>query len=194
MKRRVHSPATAAARAPIPVSAAIPAMAKAHEWLERAKLPAHRTILDLPLLELECMKVLWQLGEAPVSRIREILSRRRALAYTTIETLVNRLVKKGVAGRRKQGPIYVYWAECSRDEACQHALQRLIDHFFGSRAMLQSYLSGKGLEPTPRPGTAAARARTAAWTRPIATGRRKPAKAAGSKPEPPAAPIETSLL
>lgn len=165
-----------------------------YEWLENAKLPAHRTALDLPLLELECMKILWQLGESRVAQIREILRRRRPLAYTTVETLINRLLRKGLVGRRKEGAVFVYWPECTREEACQHALQRVVDHFFfGSRTMLQSYLSGKPL-PASISSSAAGRPRTrlAAWTKTPARGRA--AKREASKPEPAGAAIETSLL
>lgn len=169
------------------------------EWYERAKLPAHRTPLDLPLLELECMKILWQLGEAPVWQIREILSRRRALAYTTVETLMNRLVKKGAVSRRKQGAVYLYRPECAREEACQHALQRLLDHFFyGSRESLLAYLSGKKTEVAlAAPQASLPRRRRALPPVAASPVRRKATAKAGAgkvEPEPVEAGMETSLL
>lgn len=168
------------------------------EWVERAKLPAHRTPLDLPLLELECLKILWQLGEAPVWQIREILSRRRALAYTTVETLMNRLVKKGAVARQKQGAVYLYWPQYTREEACQHALQRLIDHFFyGSRESLEAYLGGESMEvvmATPRASRPRGQAALPAAS--VTSVRRKAAKPSARKlePEPAGETIETSLL
>lgn len=187
--------ATAANPSAPVASAAENPVARAYEWMERAKLPAERTVLDLPLLELECMNVLWQLGEAPVSRIRSILTRRRALAYTTIETLMNRLVKKGIVNRRKEGPVYLYWPECTLEEACEHAVQRLIDHFFfGSRAMLEAYLGGKGAESAMKAAASEPRGRSRWAAVPAAPARRKAAKAEKSKAEVPGAAIETSLL
>ena len=200
--RRVVTPA----RAPAPVERSDHrANVTGTEWYERAKLPAHRTPMDLPLLELECMKILWQISEASVSKIRDILSRRRVLAYTTVETVMNRLVKKGAATRCKEGAVYIYWPQYTREEACQHALQRLVDHFFfGSRESLQAYLGGKGMETffgTPdasqarrqphAPATIPTPARRKAAAKPRPG---KPALAGKLEPEPTAAAIDTSLL
>ena len=205
MKRRVTGSANSgrsaagarAPAAPAAVAATPGDSVGGTDWYERAKLPAHRTPLDLPLLELECMKILWQLGEAPVWQIREILSRRRPLAYTTVETLMNRLVKKGAVSRRKQGAVYLYWPECTREEAFRHALQRLLDHFFyGSRESLLAYLSGKKTEAGMAVLPESQPRRRAALPPPAPVRRKAGAKPGAGKhePEPAEAGMETSLL
>src|SRR5258705_6396994 len=56
-----------------------------------------------PPLELECLKALWALGEGNVKEVRDHLAPGRPLAYTTVMTLLERLVRKGGGSRRKVG-------------------------------------------------------------------------------------------
>src|SRR5512138_2516430 len=84
-----------------------------------------------PPLELECLKVLWQLGEGSVKDVRSGLAESRNLAYTTVMTLMDRLVKKGSASRRKSGRMFLYAPVLPRDHARRLAVQELVDTFFG---------------------------------------------------------------
>ena len=68
-----------------------------------------------PPLEMECLKALWDLGEANVHQVREHLAATRPLAYTTVMTLLERLAKRGRAARRKQGRGFVYNPEVTRE-------------------------------------------------------------------------------
>jgi len=97
--------------------------------------------LSLPPLELECMKMLWTLGQANVHGIRAGMLASRPLAYTTVMTIMGRLARKGVVERRKQGRFHVYRPLVSDSEVREHAVGRLIDDFFrGSRESLRGYL------------------------------------------------------
>ena len=64
--------------------------------------------LDLPPLELECMKVLWALGEGTVHTVHSQIFAARPLAYTTIMTIMVRLARKGVVERQKRGRAHFY--------------------------------------------------------------------------------------
>jgi len=97
---------------------------------ERAHGP-RRSVLDLAPLELDCMNTLWPLGEATVREIRDRLAERRARAYTTIMTIMDRLARKGIVERRKSGRKYVYRARLSAQEARTHALEQVLENFFG---------------------------------------------------------------
>jgi len=98
-------------------------------------------LLSLPPLELECMKMLWTLGQANVHGIRAGLLASRPLAYTTVMTIMGRLARKGVVERRKQGHFHVYRPLVSDSEVRDHAVGRLINDFFrGSRESLREYL------------------------------------------------------
>jgi BlaI family transcriptional regulator, penicillinase repressor len=142
-------------------------------------------LLDLPALELECMKALWALNQATVEEIRARLLPRRPLAYTTVLTVMDRLSRKGVAERRKRGRAHVYTAVVPEDSVRDHALERLIENFFaGSRDQLRSHL-GSGRAPEVRPPHPP----PSQQPHPVARASRKPKEA-----ELPAEKIDTSLL
>ena len=94
-----------------------------------------------PPLELECLKEIWRLGEGSVKDVRDGLAPRRDLAYTTVMTLLERLVRKGAVSRRKTGRSFVYSALLSRECVRQLAVKDLVDTFFeGSEESLRAYL------------------------------------------------------
>jgi len=109
--------------------------------VERTASPRH-SLLDLAPLELECMNMLWPLGEATVREIRDRLSPRRARAYTTIMTIMDRLARKGVVERRKSGRAYIYRARLAAADARSQALAQIVDSFFGgSKEALLAHLN-----------------------------------------------------
>ena len=120
----------------------------------------------LPPLELEAMKSLWALGEGTVSQVQQHMRPARALAYTTVMTLLDRLAKKGAVSRRKQSRSYVYKPVLQRQEALELALDRLLRDFFGdSRQQLRAHLEN---EPRPAaPDRPTARDRPAAEDEPL---------------------------
>ncbi|MGH9804495.1 MAG: BlaI/MecI/CopY family transcriptional regulator, partial [Candidatus Acidiferrales bacterium] len=111
--------------------------------LDRRPAGPRKTLYDLPPLELECMKALWSLGEASVREIREQLAgARRLFAYTTIETIMDRLARKGAVERRKVGRAHRYTPVYKRTEAREQAVSAVVNHFFdGSRRALAAHLS-----------------------------------------------------
>ncbi|MEB3206535.1 MAG: BlaI/MecI/CopY family transcriptional regulator [Vampirovibrionales bacterium] len=51
-------------------------------------------------------------------------------AYTTVKTVLDRLVDKGLAEREKEGKKYFYRSLMSRDSAGRQALQKVLRQFF----------------------------------------------------------------
>src|ERR1700678_434015 len=103
--------------------------------------PPRRAVLDLAPLELDCMNTLWPVGEATVREIRDLLASRRARAFPTIMTLMDRLARKGVVERRKAGRAYIYRPKLSAEEARAQALAQVVENFFGgSKAALRAEL------------------------------------------------------
>jgi len=131
---------------------------------------ARKTIYELPPLELECMKAVWEQGEASVRQIREQLAAdHRPLAYTTVETIMDRLSRKGAVSRRKVGKAHVYTAVYLKSAARAQAVAAVVEHFFGgSRAALRGHLDGAPVTEThrPRPASPATSPRPRAATRP----------------------------
>ena len=94
-----------------------------------------------PPLELECLKSLWCIGEGNVKDVRTVVADSRPLAYTTIMTVLDRLVRKGVVSRRKVGRSFVYSPVLSRESLRRVAVRELVRCFFeGSDQALLDYL------------------------------------------------------
>jgi predicted transcriptional regulator len=112
--------------------------------VHRGPGPRH-SILDLAPLELECMSVLWPLGEGTVRDIHRQLAASRPRAYTTIMTIMDRLAHKGIVARRRVGRAYRYQANLSVDEARVSAIEKIVTGFFaGSAEALAAHLAASG--------------------------------------------------
>lgn len=107
----------------------------------------------IPPLELEALKVLWDLGEGTVREIQIEMSRHRPLAYTTVMTLLDRLARRGAVERRKQGRAHVFQPALARETARELAIDRLAYDFFnGSRDDLLQYLNAPAAPNRGREG------------------------------------------
>ena len=113
-----------------------------------------RTVRDVPPpLELACLSALWRLGEGNVRAVQEIVAATRPLAYTTIMTVLDRLVRKGKLTRRKSGRSFLYAPAQSRDALRRAAVRELVDGYFdGSERALIAFLEGAAIaDPVPPP-------------------------------------------
>jgi BlaI family penicillinase repressor len=100
--------------------------------MSNSKVPSPRhALLDLAPLELDCMNMLWPMGEGTVREIRDALATRRPRAYTTIMTIMDRLARKGIVERHKTGRAYIYKPNLTAEDARGHALAQVIESFFG---------------------------------------------------------------
>jgi len=101
-----------------------------------------KTARDVPPpLELLCLKALWTLGKGNVREVQRLVSESRPLAYTTIMTVLDRLVRKGKLARSKSGRAFVYAPQQSRDAIRRAAVRMVVDEFFdGSEENLIQFL------------------------------------------------------
>jgi BlaI family penicillinase repressor len=87
----------------------------------------------LSKLELKIMEAFWERGTLAIREVQESFPHKKRPAYTTVQTMVNRLEGKGALRRsRKIGNAHIYEAVISRTAA----QRRLIDEFlsmFGGR-------------------------------------------------------------
>lgn len=82
--------------------------------------------------ELDIMKALWDSGGGTVAEVHELLVERRgSVAYTTVQTMLNRLEEKGHVRREKVGRAYTYKPVMKEPAAAKVAVRRVIDRFFG---------------------------------------------------------------
>ncbi len=84
-------------------------------------------------LELEIMNVLWETGPANVQTVQAHI-KGRELAYTTVQTMLNVLHRKGKVKRRLKDRAYLYRPVLSRQNAVRQAVGDMLDRFFGGSA------------------------------------------------------------
>jgi predicted transcriptional regulator len=88
---------------------------------------------SLTPLELELMNVLWETGPANVQTVQAGL-KTRDLAYTTVQTMLNILHRKGRVKRQLKDRAYIYRPVLSRQKAVTQAVGEMLDRFFGGSA------------------------------------------------------------
>jgi len=86
-------------------------------------------------LELEIMKVIWDLEKASVRDVLLCLKKKRKIAYTTVMTVMSRLSEKGVLRRSlNDSGAYIYIPQYKSKEeflihSSQKAVQNIIDEY-----------------------------------------------------------------
>ena len=86
----------------------------------------------LTKLELKIMQVIWRCGRSTVSAVQAEVE--PALAYTTVQTMLNILHRKGRVTRRLKDRAYLYRPVLSRQKAITQAVGDMLDRFFGGSA------------------------------------------------------------
>jgi predicted transcriptional regulator len=79
-------------------------------------------------LEAAIMQIVWRQGEATVRDVWSELTQTRALAYTTVMTVMRRLVPKGVLTIRKAGQSYVYRALVTPEQLMARRAEEAVQH------------------------------------------------------------------
>ena len=88
------------------------------------------TDLHLTQRELDIMSVLWEMGEATATEVRDRVD--PDLAYTSISSMIRMLELKGfVAHRRGEGKTHVYFPVIEPEKAGASALGRVLDKIYG---------------------------------------------------------------
>lgn len=98
-------------------------------------------------LELEIMHVLWETGPANVQTVQQKLE--RDLAYTTVQTMLNILHRKGKVKRTLKDRAYFYKPSVSREKVISKQVIDVVDRLFGGSAesLVMSLLETKHLTP-----------------------------------------------
>lgn len=91
-----------------------------------------KTSEQLTPLEMEIMKVLWEIAPANVQMVQQRLE--RTLAYTTVQTMLNVLHRKGKVRRVLRDRAYQYRPTVSRHQVVAQTMRDIIDRMFGGSA------------------------------------------------------------
>jgi predicted transcriptional regulator len=102
---------------------------------------------QLTPLELEIMNVLWEVAPANVQTVQQEL--KRDLAYTTVQTMLNILQRKGKVRRTLKERAYFYRPAVSRQQVVSKHITDVVDRLFGGSAesLVMSLLETKHLTP-----------------------------------------------
>jgi len=103
---------------------------------------------SLTPLELEIMNVLWETGPVGVQTVQARIQ-GRDLAYTTVQTMLNVLHRKGRVKRRLKERAFLYTPLLSRQKAVTQAVGDMIERFFGGSAdgLVMNLVETRNLTP-----------------------------------------------
>jgi len=88
-------------------------------------------------VELELLRALWDMGSGSVRELHEVVSRQRALGYTSVLKTLQIMTEKGLVERTEAGKAHIYHAAASQEETQNQLLRDLSERLFsGSAAQL----------------------------------------------------------
>jgi predicted transcriptional regulator len=98
-------------------------------------------------LQGQVMAALWRLGAGTVEQVREELPPRYQGAYNTVQTVLNRLVSRGLLTREREGRGFVYRPKVTEAEYLSGSIRRtLAGASSGARQAALAQIIG-GLRP-----------------------------------------------
>jgi predicted transcriptional regulator len=94
-------------------------------------------------LEADILAIIWEKNQATVRDVYEALRQQRPIAYTTVMTVMNNLVKKNLLAQDKSNIAYVYTPAIPGDEVAQTILDSVVQRLLrGQPNIAVSYLLG----------------------------------------------------
>jgi predicted transcriptional regulator len=91
------------------------------------------------------MEILWNLEQASVREVQEAIPAKGRPAYTTVQTMINRLEEKGAVRKAgKIGNAWIFQAVLQRKKTYQRLVDDLLDLFGGSATPVVSHLIDSG--------------------------------------------------
>lgn len=95
--------------------------------------------------EWDVMKIIWHDGPCQAQVVIDALAEPNEWSASTIKTLLNRLLRKGVLTHEKLGKSYVYAAAFTEAQCRADATESFIDRVFdGALSPLLAHFAGSG--------------------------------------------------
>jgi BlaI family transcriptional regulator, penicillinase repressor len=92
-------------------------------------------------MQLQILCILWERGEIAARDITDALSRQKAVAHSTVQTLLRQLEVKGAVAHRKQDRAFLFYAKVKPENVKRTAIRDVINRLFdGSPAGLVAHL------------------------------------------------------
>ena len=97
-------------------------------------------------VELEILRILWELGPSPVRAVHEKLAAAKGTNYSTTVKMLSVMLTKGLVKRKEDAKPHIWRAAITRERAAKKFLTELIAKVYDGSAMslvLQALSSGK---------------------------------------------------
>jgi BlaI family penicillinase repressor len=92
--------------------------------------------------EWDLLEVLWKVERATAREVAEALVDERGWAYSTVKTMLDRMLKKGLVAARRVGNVWEYTPAIPRVDAQRGAWRRFVDTVFdGAMAPALQFLA-----------------------------------------------------
>ncbi|EDY83789.1 transcriptional regulator, BlaI/MecI/CopY family [Verrucomicrobiia bacterium DG1235] len=96
-------------------------------------------------MELEIMQTFWKLKSASIREVQEALPKKRKVEYTTVQTIVYRLEKKGAVRRAKKiGNAHVFEPLVTKKSAIGSMVDDFLSLFGGSAEPVMLHMAESG--------------------------------------------------
>lgn len=86
-------------------------------------------------VELQILRILWELGPSPVRDIHATLNSAKGTNYSTTVKMLSVMLEKGLVKRDEKVSPHVYRAAVSRESAGKRLLKDLVDKVYDGAAM-----------------------------------------------------------
>lgn len=86
-------------------------------------------------VELQILRILWELGPSPVREIHRRLEAEKGTNYSTTVKMLSVMLEKGLVKRDEQAQPYVYRSALSRSKAGKQMVGDLIEKVYDGAAM-----------------------------------------------------------
>lgn len=99
--------------------------------------------MQLGELEKQVLKYLWQASEADVKQVHAVVSKVRKNSLNTVQSALERLFKKGVLSRRKQGHAFLYQPKMDREILISQLIDNVTSDFIeqGESSLIAAFSS-----------------------------------------------------
>jgi BlaI family penicillinase repressor len=104
---------------------------------------------ELKDTEWDLLDALWTLERATAREVAEYLHERRGWAYSTVKTLLDRMVERELVAARKVGNVWEYSPAIARVTARKSAWARFVERAFGGETAPALHFVADASELTP---------------------------------------------
>jgi len=86
-------------------------------------------------VELQILRILWELGPSPVREIHQRLNAEKGTNYSTTVKTLSVMLEKGLVKRNETAQPHIYRPALSRESAARRMLRDVIDKVYEGSAM-----------------------------------------------------------